>query len=204
MAQTYRFTISMPILDNLPRNRITNTVHLEHVTGGIVDADLEDMCADICAMYQVRYGNATREVACKAYDVDAAPNYPRASAAVNAGVVWPCISPTELALCLSFAGNNRGNKNERGRIYLMPQISSAFGAAGTRPSVAQMDWALAFYTTPNESFPDLGGVDWKFGVFSRRLQKFTQSQQAWVNDDWDHVSRRTTRETTRRTATREG
>ena len=52
MAQTYAFQISMPVTDTLARNRISNTIHLEHVSGGVVTTDLEDMCADIVALYQ--------------------------------------------------------------------------------------------------------------------------------------------------------
>ena len=204
MGQTYKFQISMPVTDTLPRNRISNTVHFEHVTGGQSDGQLSTMCADIAAMYGKRYGNLTREVQVKAYDVDAVPNYPRADVVVNLGVPWPCATPPEVALCLSFAGVHRGNKRERGRIYLMPQISATATGGALRPTAGQMAWALAFYTTANESFPDIGGVDWKFGIRSKVGNSFTQAQQAWVNDDWDHVGKRTTRESTRQTATREG
>jgi hypothetical protein len=204
MAGVYKFTISLPVNDTLARNRFTNTVHFEHVTGGQSDDQLRTMCTDIAAMYQKRYGNLTKEVQVKAYDTDAVPNYPRADVVVNAGQAWTCTSPPEVALCLSFAGAHRGNKRERGRIYLAPAIG-AIGAGGTlRPSAAHMTWALAFYTTPNESFPDIGGVDWKFGIWSKVGQKFTQATQAWVNDDWDHVGKRSTRESTRQSVTREG
>jgi hypothetical protein len=194
----------MPVDDTLPRNRIVNMVHLEHVTGGIFDTDLEAICADIVEMYQSHYLDNTREVQCKAYDTDAKPNYPRASVVVNPGVPWGTSGPREIALCMSFAANHRGNKSERGRIYLMPSLVAGQNLMGVRPSAGQLTWALNFYTSPNQSFPDIGGVDWKFGVWSPTYKKFTQSQQAWVNDDWDVQRRRGLRETTRQTATREG
>lgn len=204
MATTYKFQISMPLTDTLARNRISNTVALEHVTGGLGDPDLETMCEDIAAMYQARYGNLTKEIQVKAYDTDAVPNYPRATVTVNPGQVWAQAAPRELALCLSFAGNNRGNKNERGRIYLNPFMATPAAAFAIRPSAADMTWATKFYTEPNASFPDLGGVDWKFGIWSTTLKKFTQSQQAWCNDDWDTQRRRGLRESTRQSVTREG
>lgn len=204
MAQTYRFAISMPVTDLLPRNRVQNVVHLEHTIGGLVDTDLEGMCQDIVGMYQARYGHADKEIECKAYDVDAVPNYPRASVVVNPGVFWTAGHPREVALCLSFAGNNRGNRRERGRIYLAPYLQTTQTVDFERPNAGLMTWALQFYTEPNASFPDLGGVDWKFGVWSRVAQKFTQSQQAWVNDEWDTQRRRGLRETTRQSANREG
>lgn len=204
MATVYKFTVSLPVTDTLARNRISNTVHLEHVVGSQSDEQLEGICADMAAMYQARYGVATKEVNVKAYDVDAKPNYPRASVTVNPGQVWTSNLPREVALCLSFAGDNRGNKAERGRIYLAHWLAVPLLNTGLRPDAAAMAWALKFYTEPNGSFPDLGGVDWKFGVYSRTYSKFTQSQQAWVNDDWDTQRRRGLRETTRQSATREG
>ena len=204
MATTYAFQVSMPVTDTLPRNRISNTIHLEHVTGGLNDGALESMCSDIVAMYQAKYGNAANEVLCKAYDTDAKPNYPRAEVVVNVGVPWTVNVPREVALVLSFAADHRGNKSERGRIYLMPSLVAGMNTLGLRPSQQQLDWALGWYSTANESLPDLGGVDWKFGVWSSTYKRFTQSQQAWVNDDWDTQRRRGLRETTRVQAVREG
>jgi hypothetical protein len=204
VANEFRYTISQPVSTALPRDRITNTVHFQHVTGGIVQTDHEQMCSDLIAMYQAHYGNLTHEVQCKAYDVGPVPNYPLADVVVNAGSIWPNNHPREVAICLSFAGTHRGNKSERGRIYLMPGINTNLSIDAERPSTAVMDWALAFYTQSNQSFPDIGGPDWKFGIWSRTYNKFTQSQQAWCNDDWDHVSRRSLRESTRVSANREG
>jgi hypothetical protein len=206
VATTYKFTISMPVTDVAPRNRITNTVHLQHSIGGLLDTDLQAICADLVAMYQTRYGASNREIVCKAYDTDAVPNYPRAEASVNAGSVWVCTHPREVALVLSFAGSNRGNKSERGRIYLMPAIAAGIGGTVDleRPSNAAMTWAMNFYTEANASFPDIGGVDWQFGVYSPTYKKFTQSKQAWCNDEWDTQRRRGLRETTRLSVNREG
>lgn len=204
MAQTYAFQISMPVTDTLPRNRFSNTVHFEHVSGGLLDTDLENMCEDLVAMYQARYGNATKEVLCKAYDVGMKPNYPRAQAIVNAGVAWTTAAPRELALCLSFSGANRGNKSERGRVYLARHLASTALVPGLRPLAADMTWAMQFYTEPNGSFPDIGGIDWKFGTYSPTYGKFTQSVQAWCNDDWDIQRRRGLRESTRQSVARDG
>jgi len=119
-------------------------------------------------------------------------------------VPWTVNVPREVALVLSFAADHRGNKSERGRIYLMPSLVAGMNTLGLRPSQQQLDWALGWYSTANESLPDLGGVDWKFGVWSSTYKRFTQSQQAWVNDDWDTQRRRGLRETTRVQAVREG
>lgn len=204
MAQTYAFQVSMPVTDTMPRNRITNTLHFEHVIGGVVDDALNTMCQDIAAMWQTRYGIANKEVMVKAYDTDAVPNYPRATVVVNPGQFWTCVHPHEVALCLSYAGANKGIRNERGRIYLMPSIAAGGMAVAERPDNAVMAWALAFYSTANSSLPDLGGIDWKFGVWSKTYKKFTQAQQAWCDDEWDTQRKRGLRPTTRVTSTREG
>lgn len=205
MPTTYKFQVSLPVTDTLPRNRISNVIHLQHVTGGLNDDALESMCADIVAMYNKKYRGAY-EIQCKAYDTDAKPNNPRASVIINAGNPHGCNTPRELALVLSFSGPNRGIKSERGRIYTMPLIlgGSVNQDVALRPSTGQLDWALGFYSTANESFPDLGGIDWKFGIYSPTYKTFTQAQQAWVNDDWDVMRSRGLRESDRHSVVREG
>jgi len=204
MAQAYRFQVSLPVTDTLPRNRVVNSLHFQHTLGSLADTDLLSFSQSIAALYQTRYGNTTSEVQVKAYDVDATPNYPRATVLVNSGVVWTCTSPREIALVLSYAAQNRGNRSERGRCYLMPQIRASAVSPALRPSAAQMTWALEWYSKSNESFPDLGGVDWQFGVWSSKYKSFKTSEQAWVNDDWDIQRRRGLRESTRQTVTRQG
>lgn len=204
MASVYKFQVSWPVTDTLPRNRESNSVHFSHVVGGQSDSELESMCQDIVAMYQTRYGDSTREFQCKAYDTDATPNYPRADVIVNQGVVHAPTGPREIALVLSYAGIHKGNKRERGRIFLNPAMSGIAGGLGLRPTTTHLDWALLFYTDPNNSFPDIGGVDWQFGIWSPTGKYFTKAEQAWVNDDWDVQRRRGLRETTRVQAIREG
>jgi hypothetical protein len=204
MPQTYKFAISMPVTDTLARNRVMNVVHFQHILGSLVDTDLESMCADLVELWKVRYFTSNKEITCRAYDVDAVPNYPRAEVTINGGQAWTASWPREVALCLSFAGPRRGVKHERGRIYLCPAISSAFATLGVRPTTGQLDWALDFYDTSNASLPDIGGVDWQFGIWSGKYQRFTKAEQAWVNDDWDTQRRRGLRETTRVSSVREG
>lgn len=205
MPQVYKFQVSMPVTSTLPRDRISNTLHFQHASGGLLDTDLTTMCTDLANLYKDRYGISNKEITAKAYNIGAPPQYPRASVTINPGGIWDTASPREIALCLSYAGANRGNKSERGRIYLMPGVASASGLVGTqRPSSTNLAWALAFYTTANGSFPDLGGVDWKFGIYSPTYDKFTQSKQAWVNDEWDTQRRRGLRETMRSSVTRDG
>jgi hypothetical protein len=204
MATTYAFQVSLPVTDLLPRNRCVNRFHMEHVAGGLVDTDLEDMCEAIAGLYQTKYGATNKEIDVRAYDTDAVPNYPRAQVVVAQGTPWLIHTPREIALVLSYSGPNRGNKSERGRIYLMPQLNALQSGITERPDNGQLTWALDWYKKANESFPDLGGVDWKFGVWSKTYKKFRQTTQAWCNDDWDVQRRRGLREAGRLSVTRDG
>ena len=204
MPTTYAFQLSYPVTDTQPRNRYSHTLHFEHVSGGLFDTDLENMCADLVELAQTRYGDVTGEFLCKAYDTDAKPNYPRASVVVNSGVAHACNSPREVALCLSYSGPNRGNKSERGRMYLSPSIGLTGMPLGERPTPTALSYALKWYTEPNESLPDIGGIDWKFGVYSPTYKKFRQTTQAWVNDEWDTQRRRGLRESHRESVARDG
>lgn len=205
MPTTYKFQVSWPVTDTLPRNRMSNTLHFQHVTGGLNDDALESMCADLVALYAVKY-KGNYEILCKAYDTDAVPNNPRASVVQHSGLAHQCNTARELALVLSYAGEHRGVKSERGRIYTNPFIvgTNLVQDPALRPTTLQMEWALGFFSLANESFPDIGGVDWKFGIYSPTYKTFTQAQQAWVNDDWDVMRSRGLRETQRITSTREG
>ena len=201
----YKFLVSMPVTDTLPRNRIQNTLHFQHVAGTVLDTDLEAVCADLCTLYQHHYGSPNQEVEARAYSLGAPPQLPKAKVVVDAGMPWGHNSMREQALVLSFAGNNRGDKRRRGRIYLEPGIVGTLQAVDKiRPDEACLQWALAFYAESNSSFPDIGGPDWQFGIWSERGQHFTVAEQAWVNDDWDVQRRRGLRETRRVTATRQG
>lgn len=205
MATVYKFVVDMPVTDTLPRNRVSNSLHFQHVIGSVADTDLDGICTDLVELWQTKYGNTANEVRCKAYDVDAKPNYPRATAIVNPGIAWQVTQVREPALVLSYAGDNKGNKSERGRMYTMPQLAfTGTSLMALRPDSGTMNWALGFYSTPNASLPDIGGVDWVFGVYSKTYNKFTQTTQAWVNDEWDTQRRRGLRETTRVNAVREG
>jgi hypothetical protein len=204
MPQTYAFQVSLPVSSLLARDRIVNRFHMQHVAGGLLGPELEAMCGSIAALWQTRYNHADKEVDVRCYDTDAVPNYPRAHVILDAGAIWAIDRPREVALVLSYSGENRGNRNERGRMYLCPALNSAMNNYVERPTPGQLQWVLDWYTKANESLPDLGGVDWKFGVYSKTRDSFKQTTQCWVNDDWDVQRRRGLRESTRLTAQREG
>jgi len=200
---TYKFTISMPTTDTLPRNRISNTVYFDHVNV-MQGTDLESICDDLVGVWSARYGGAAHEVKCSCYDTDAPPNYPRAESIVNAGSPWPHTSPGEVALCLSFCGENGPRPRERGRIYLMPGLDPVNSITQLRPTTATQNWALAWATTSNASLPDIGGIDWKHGIWSPTTKTFHQAKHYWVDDEWDTQRRRGLKASSRVEVAREG
>jgi hypothetical protein len=201
MATTYKMTLAMPIGDTLPRNEIVNTVAMQHsgVGGALSVGDAEVMLNDAAAMYQTHYG-VTSKVTAKLYAIGPPPKYPFATV-VKGTNPWTNNGPREVALCLSFA-RNKTRPRERGRIYLIPSVK--YSSLEERPSAAHMTWALNFFKLSNLSFPDLGGVDWKFGIWSPTNESFVQASEAWVDDEWDTVRSRGLKPTTRQTSVREG
>lgn len=200
---TYKFAISMQVLDMLPRNRFVNVVHFDHVAGIALDTDLEAICDDLCDLYISRLGAANEMVTATAYDVGAVPNPPKASV-TKGDNPFLIQGPGELAICLSFAGD-RYQRRQRGRIYLPFMLANPVPSYN-QPNVpaASRQWALDWYTVSNASFPDIGGIDWKFGVYSKTNAAFYQATYAWVDDDWDVQRRRGFKATARTEATREG
>lgn len=198
----YKFLVNIPVGSTLTRDRYVNVFHMSTPNPA---PDMDDIAGQVCGLWQSKYGSTTHEVNCRVYELGPPPNVPLANVTLAAGSAWDIQSARELALCLSFAGDNRGDKRRRGRLYLAPHITTvALPQIGLRPTQAQLDWALSWYGESNDSLPDLGGPDWTFGIWSEAGQHFTQSEQAWVNDDWDTQRRRGLRESNRVSVSREG
>lgn len=206
----YRFQTAYPVHSVLPRDYFANTFHMNHLAGGITATDLNSICDSINDMFATRLGAATgREVRTKCYEVPhAKPNPPVADRVKSLGTPWTPTTNCEVAICLSFAGNP-SLPRERGRMYFSPGMCrqttpAGLTTIGIRPTSAQMQWALDFYSVANASFPDLGGVDWEFGVWSPTNNAFVKATKAWVDDEWDTVRSRGLRESTRISSVREG
>jgi hypothetical protein len=208
VATTYRFQVSMPQVDALPRNLVTNTFHMSNVgTGGLLATDLEAMCDAICDLWQKQYkGSPGNKVTTKAYSLSAASHAPPLAQATRGTSNWGAACPREVALCLSFA-KRRSVPRERGRLYLSPGMvvgGQALFTYGAAPPGSMLDWALELYGKANQSLPDLGGIDWKFGVFSPTNSAFYQTTEAWVDNEWDTVRSRGPGATTRVSSVRDG
>lgn len=207
MPQTYKFQITMPQVSTLPRDVISHTFHMQHSVGGLLSTDLDSVCQASAELFQKHYGGLAggHKVTCKVYEMGAAPQIPKSEKTVGT-LSWPANCPREIALCLSFA--KRANvPRERGRLFMSvgAYLGSPLVSVTTeRPNATLLSRVAGLYHTANESLPDLGGIDWKFGVWSPTNSAFYQTSQAWVDDEWDTVRSRGVRPTTRVNSVREG
>lgn len=200
MAQTYKFQVGMYTETGLPRDVVVNTLHFQHQLGSLLPTDLDAMADSLIDLYRLKFSGASVKVNVKAYKAEAGPQPPLSDRTKGTSLAT-ATGPREIALCLSFAGN-KAKPRERGRIYLAAPLM--YNSFGSRPSVAQQNWALGFYSTSNQSFPDLGGADWVFGVWSPTNQAFHKTTEAWVDDEWDTVRSRGLQPSSRVSSVRDG
>ena len=196
----HRYQIALAADSLLPRDRLVNTVHFDH-TGAFIPDDVESVCEDLADLWGTHFSGVPRECVVTAYDVGPKPNEPIATAIVNAGLSQQSTLPREVSLCLSYY-NDRHSKRKRGRIYIPMGIR--FNSAGVRPTTPQMQAVLDLYSEPNNSLPDIGGVNVVFGVYSGRDSAFYPAKGAWVDDEWDTQRRRGLKPTTRLESVRQG
>lgn len=197
----YEVDISMwDFGQSLARDAAVNTVWFNDTGTG---TDPQNIADDVRDLYVSNLGQAS-PIEVKVYDhADAKPRPVKGRAVANIGAGGGgAQEPREVALCLSFYAD-RNIPRHRGRIYLPAYLMTAVDM-GQRPSNAAMDAVLAFATKSNNSFPDVGGVDVTWCVFSRKDGVARKVTAGWVDDEWDTVRSRGLRATKRTTFTREG
>lgn len=199
---TYRYASSWPVDTMNPKDRFECSIYLDQVGGPAVQTDLEGVASDLIDIWKGPMGTFPGEMRVDVYQLPEPTGKPKASVVVGNGP-WTLQAPGEIALCLSFA-KDRHNKHQRGRIYTPVSIWPSVGFASGRPSQVLMQRVLDLYAKSNDSFPDLGGIDWKFGIWSHQLQTFYQAEYAWVDDEWDTQRRRGRKPLTRLESVREG
>jgi hypothetical protein len=184
---------------DLPRDAAINTLYFDDRG---VTTDPDGLCDAVLGVYADKCRQVHMEAT--AYDVhEAKPRSPKGHAVRNLGVSGSVGSlPREIAICLSFyAGSNR--PRNRGRIYLPCYLLSGV-TIDQRPSATVQQVALAFATVSNSSFPDVGGVDVQWVVWSPTDDAAKPITNGWVDDEWDTVRSRGLRPTTRQTFARQG
>jgi hypothetical protein len=130
-----------------------------------------------------------RGITVKVYEwTDPKPRLPRAIATYTP-TSWgtPSLAPREVACCLSFYATNPSIKTQRGRIYIGPWNMSQL--AEFVPT-AELNMVLDL----GHGLFDIGGENVKHVVHSRKLGSDATVQHYWVNDLWDTMRSRETRE----------
>jgi hypothetical protein len=199
---TYKFQTAFPVDTDLPRDQMQCSTYFDHTGGALtIPADLSDFCDDLHDVWYSHLAGTGFKIITKVYEAAGSPPHPPLHTHETGTVHWTCFGPREIALCLSFA-RDRHNKRQRGRIYF--PIMLRYNDVGIRPSTAQMQAVLDLFEESNDSFPDLGGVDWQFGIWSKTDQAFHGAKEAWVDNEWDTQRRRGLRADDRLTSVREG
>lgn len=195
---TRRYVVSMAGDTTFPRDRVVNTLYLNHTAEPGIPADVDQMVDDVVAVWDFFWcGSGVREITCKAYELGGPPpHFPVAEHTRNLGLAPQSNIPREVAICLSFRAD-QNTKRRRGRMFL-PVFTC--GSAGpvrdlltVRPSTALRDRGIVM---ANE-IANLGGVDVDWSVWSGMDNAARKVEHAWVDDEWDTQRRRGLRASTR-------
>lgn len=189
----------------LPRDAMVCTAHFRHTAVDDVSIDYGTLATDLRNLLSPTWVKAGVETEVKLYNMgDTTPRPVRGRAVINEGLHGETQQPREIALCLSYyAGRNL--PRQRGRMYLpVALMSTGATGLGNRPAQTWRDSALSLVTNVNKSFPDLGGVNVQWCVYSPTDGELRTVTNAYVDDEWDTVRARGLRATTRTTAAREG
>ena len=194
----YAALVSMWLDSSLPENVMTNTLYFDDKGLG---TDADGLADDILGVYDSKMKDTQMEV--RMYDLaDDKPRPVKGFASKYGGTFLASFLPRELALCLSYF-SERNLPHQRGRIYL-PYCMSGDSEASARPTTSQMQWALNFATTPNSSFPDIGGPDVVWCQRSANQGTLRPVTDGWVDDQWDTMRSRKLKPSRRLTFQRQG
>jgi hypothetical protein len=151
----------------------------------------------------------TRRVTVKVYDMaDPLPRPEKAVSMYTPGTSsWDTedkLSPPQVALCLSFYGD-QNTKNKRGRIYIGPFAGFSASAGlilNARPTLAMMQNILQL----GHALFDVGGENIAHVIHHGLSKDFpttppapTVVQNYWVDDRWDTIRGRLSKATSRQT-----
>jgi hypothetical protein len=197
----YLCQVRWPYVSNLPRDVMTTNLYFNDRG---VTTDPDQLAMDIAEVFDNVWNKFSQELEVRLYDrADSKPRPVKGQALIHSGTRPVAGMPREVALCLSYFADRNLPRN-RGRMYLPVSQYQTSTSLGERPGTNIMGAALAMVTLSNQSFPDVGGVDVQWCVYSRADDKFKQVTDAWVDDEWDTVRSRGLKATRRDTAHREG
>lgn len=187
-----------------PKNWFVMNPCFRHQLGiALGGPDWQNLCDDLCeAIGQWSVWGPGGHLKVTAYDLEGGkPNYPKASAEINAGTVNNCNAPPQLACCLSFYGE-KNIPRERGRLYVpAAAMTGSGGEAGAgKPGTVIRNKVAGLAPI----FSNLGGINVDWIVWSRMMGQATRVENWWVDDSWDIIRSRKLKRTTRDTGTTSG
>jgi hypothetical protein len=185
----WRLQTSIWYDSTLPRDAMVMTPHFNDSGVG---TDPQGLCEDLADIID-NIANGTPQIVVRAYDAQGTPPvFPQGTAERNVGLSPASSGPREVALCLSFRGE-QNVATQRGRLYMPMSWISASPPSGVRPAQLIIDTGPLFVT----GLTNLGGADVDWVVYSRKLDEAFPVKHWWVDDEWDTVRRRGLRATTR-------
>jgi hypothetical protein len=186
---TWRLQTAVWYDSTLPRDASIITPHFNDTLPG---SDPQGLCDDL-ADALADFVEGTPQIVIKAYDAQGTPPvFPQGTAERNVGLAPASGGPREVALCLSFRGD-QNVATKRGRLYIPYSWLSPSAPAGVRPSSLIRDSVALLVPI----FTGLGGTDVDWGVYSRKNDSFASAKHWWVDDEWDTIRSRGLRATTR-------
>lgn len=188
----YRVQMSVALDSPLPRDKIVNTFFLREA-GGIITSP-QNLANDAVGVWQALFGNG-KEIRAKVYNNDENPGPPVATSVVNVDAAPAAPGPREVALCLSFRGE-QNTPSTRGRLYICPAAMGTVPQGG-RPGTAIREQIL----TLGMGIANLGGADVDWVVYSPTKGTDVPVKASWVDDEWDTIRSRGMRPTGRTSQT---
>ena len=205
-----RVQVTMERDSLIPADRIVNTLHYAQYLGGVQVADFltpteaQALATNFLAewtpwMASLLGSSLTGAVNVKVYDAgDPEPRVPLGEAEDLSNTVSATCLPNELAVCLSFSGeevSGTAQARRRGRIFLGPLPTTAMdsatvgdvGVAATyRSNAISLGQAIA-------TVDGTSGTTFALGVLSRRRMAdgetlhdaFTRATRLWVDNAFD-------------------
>jgi hypothetical protein len=202
-GDTFLATIAMEDPSGLARDRRIITSHWQALTGTPTPQDLATTLANGMTLWftQAYYGHVT------VYKSDFAPpgTHHEPLAQVTMGTSASPVGsnvPGELALCLSYFCTFN-IKRQRGRNYIPHEwIYAAMAGVnanpGTRPTAAIMNKALGIWDIVYKPVSQTANWQWVLKSPTDKAHKIITD--VWVDDEWDNMSSRGLRSTSRVTA----
>lgn len=212
-----RAIVSLPWTSGLPEDVTVNTFHFTTSSDPPSSGQLDEIDTNLIAFYNTSSGVAGDQLsgflgnlvsrvadACtiKTYDLsDPEPRTPLRTTTWTLGAADSASTmPTEVALCLSFAGapvSGVPPARQRGRVYLGPWNTNMVATTGRPPS--QLTASVSAAGNFLHDTLNVGVTEVRWAIWSPTMGDTVEVTNGWCDDEWDTMRSRGRRRTTRTT-----